>query len=94
MNATESPVDLKVAGLFSYPVKACRGVAHTQADVAISGLRHDREWMVVDAQHSPAKFLTQREFPVMATLTVAVSDDGGLLLSSADDDSLDRKSVV
>ena len=88
MTENESPVDLKVAGLFSYPVKSCRGIAHVQADVLNSGLRHDREWMVVDARHSPAKFLTQRELPLMATLTVAVQVDGGLLLSSGDDDLL------
>ena len=86
MSTNESPVDLKVAGLFSYPIKGCRGVAHAQADMLASGLRHDREWMVVDTRHSPAKFLSQREMPAMATLTVAVSDDGGLLLSCGDDD--------
>ncbi len=84
----ESPVHLKVAGLFSYPVKGCRGFAHAHADVQISGLRHDRQWMVVDMRHSPAMFLTQRELPVMATLAAAVSDDGGLFISSGDDDAI------
>ena len=79
-----SPDDLKVAGLFSYPVKGCRVIAHTSADVLGSGVRHDREWMVVDTRQSPAKFLSQRECPLMATLTVAVTDDG-LLISSNDD---------
>ncbi len=87
MSTNESPVDLKVAGLFSYPIKGFRGIAHAHADVLTSGLRHDREWMVVDKRHTPAKFLTQRELPAMATLTVAVSSDGGLVLSSVDDDS-------
>ena len=87
MNMNESPVDLKVAGLFSYPIKGFRGIAHAHADVLTSGLRHDREWMVVDKRHTPASFLTQRELPAMATLTVLVSSDGGLLLSCVDDDS-------
>jgi uncharacterized protein len=81
MSANESPDDVKVAGLFSYPVKGFRAVAHESADVLPSGIRHDREWMVVDALHSPAKFLSQRECPLMATLAVTVNADGGLLLS-------------
>ena len=79
-----SPDDLKVAGLFSYPVKGCRVIAHTSADVLGSGVRHDREWMVVDTRQSPAKFLSQRECPLMATLTVAVTDDGLLISSNGD----------
>ena len=85
MSTNESPDDVKVAGLFSYPVKGCRVIAHASADVLASGIRHDREWMVVDTRHSPATFLSQRECPLMATLTVAVTDDDGLLMSSNDD---------
>ena len=81
----ESPVDVKVAGLFSYPVKGCRVIAHASADVLATGIRHDREWMVVDTRHSPAKFLSQRECPLMATLTVTLTDDDGLLISSHGD---------
>ncbi len=87
MSTHESPADLKVAGLFSYPVKGCRSVSHVQADMLVSGLRHDREWMVVDGRHSPATFLSQRELPVMATLTAVVTDDGGLVLSSSNADA-------
>ena len=81
----ESPVDVKVAGLFSYPVKGCRVIAHASADVLATGIRHDREWMVVDTRHSPAKFLSQRECPLMASLTVTLTDDDGLLISSHGD---------
>lgn len=89
MSPIESPVDLKVAGLFSYPVKGCRGVTHTRADLRISGLGHDREWMVVDPRQSPARFLTQREYALMATITASVGDDGSLFLSSSDGDTVD-----
>mgnify|MGYP000680390537 CR=1 FL=1 len=82
MSANESPDDVKVAGLFFYPVKGCRAIAHASADVLASGIRHDREWMVVDTRRSPAIFLSQRECPLMATLTVAVTEDDGLLISS------------
>ena len=85
MSTHESPDDLKVAGLFSYPVKGCRLIAHASADVLPSGIRHDREWMVVDTRRSPAMFLSQRECPVMATVTVTVTDSDGLLISHNDD---------
>lgn len=85
MSTNESPDDVKVAGLFSYPVKGCRAIAHASADVLASGIRHDREWMVVDTRRSPAIFLSQRECPVMATLTVTVTDSDGLLISHNDD---------
>ena len=85
MNAQTSPDDVKVAGLFSYPVKGCRVIAHSSADVLASGIRHDREWMVVDTRHSPAKFLSQRECPLMAKLSVTVTADDGLLISSNND---------
>ena len=85
MSTNESPDDVKVAGLFSYPVKGCRVIAHASADVLASGIRHDREWMVVDTRRSPAIFLSQRECSVMATLTVTVTDSDGLLISHNDD---------
>ena len=85
MSTNESPDDVKVAGLFSYPVKGCRAIAHARADMLASGIRHDREWMVVDTRRSPAIFLSQRECPVMATLTVTVTDSDGLLISHNDD---------
>ena len=85
MNTNQSPDDVKVAGLFSYPVKGCRVIAHASADVLASGIRHDREWMVVDTRHSPATFLSQRECPLMATLTVMVTDEDGLLIASHGD---------
>jgi len=85
LSANESPDDVTVTGLFSYPVKGLRAVAHESADVFASGVRHDREWMVVDTRQSPAKFLSQRECPVMATLTVAVTDEDGLSISSNGD---------
>ncbi len=85
MSTNESPDDVKVAGLFSYPVKGCRVIAHAGADVLASGIRHDREWMVVDTRRSPATFLSQRECPMMATVTVTVTDNDGLLMSHNDD---------
>ena len=52
-----------VSGLYVYPVKSCRGISLEAAELAERGIRHDREWMVVDADGS---FMTQREWPALA----------------------------
>lgn len=72
----QSPADVTVAGLYSYPVKALAACAHECADVHSTGLAHDREWMVVDARRDPAVFVTQREWPELATFGAEASDDG------------------
>ena len=81
MNEKKGPDNLRVTGLFSYPVKGCRAIAHLHADLATSGLKHDREWMVVDARQTPATFLSQRECTIMATLAVTVAAGGGLIFT-------------
>jgi uncharacterized protein len=82
MSSTGSPDDLKVAGLFSYPLKGGRVVSHASASVLTSGLQHDRQWMLVDVRHTPARFVTQRECPLMATIEVRTQSDGSLRLSA------------
>lgn len=83
MSADGSPDDVKVAGLFSYPVKSCRAVAHARAQIAITGLPQDRTWMLVDPRRSPGQFITQRECPALATIAVDVRADGSLAVSCA-----------
>lgn len=52
-----------IEGLYVYPVKSCRGLTLTHAQLTATGLAHDREWMVVSAD---GRFLTQREVPGLA----------------------------
>jgi uncharacterized protein YcbX len=59
-----------IAALFVYPVKSCRGVQLSAAQVTERGLAHDREWMIVDAT---GRFLSQRELPRLALITPALS---------------------
>jgi len=75
---------MRVAALFVYPVKSCRGIRLSEADVAERGFAFDRRWMVVDAEGS---FLTQRELASLArvktellpsTLRVSASDTDAL----------------
>jgi uncharacterized protein YcbX len=62
--------------LHIYPIKSCRGIALQEATVTTAGLMsgpvHDREWMVVNAQ---GESLTQREYPVMATIVPRITAD-------------------
>jgi len=68
--------------LILYPIKSCAGMAVTEAAAGISGLSaqgvHDREWMLVT---SDGQFLTQREYPRMATIVPCV--DGASLVVTA-----------
>jgi uncharacterized protein YcbX len=51
---------IRVAALYVYPVKGCRGTRVDGADVAERGFEGDRRWMVVDAA---GLFVSQRQTP-------------------------------
>lgn len=67
-----------LAALRIYPVKSCRGIELSQAAVGVTGLAHDREWMIVDAN---GRFITQREHPEMACIATALEPDHLVLAS-------------
>ncbi len=54
-----------------YPVKSCRGIALHEARLTAAGLEHDRRWMIVSTK---GRFLTQRELPRLAMISVFVRD--------------------
>ena len=62
--------------LVLYPIKSCAGLSVPEATLALDGLSangiHDREWMVVTRE---GLFLTQREFPRMATIVPRIAGD-------------------
>jgi uncharacterized protein YcbX len=66
----------RIAGLWIYPVKGCRGIPVEAAPVEPMGLAHDRRWMVV---RPSGRFLTQRELPALARVGTAI-EDGRLVL--------------
>ncbi|MFD1872358.1 MOSC domain-containing protein [Hymenobacter bucti] len=74
MSAPSSAITL--SGLFIYPVKSLGGISLPAADLTPLGLRHDRRWLIVDAQN---RFLTQREHAEMALLAVEPAHNGFLL---------------
>lgn len=58
---------LKLTGIYIYPIKSAAGIALFTAQVGKRGFQYDRQWMVVDAR---GKFMTQRHFPRMALIKV------------------------
>jgi hypothetical protein len=78
---------ITLASLHTYPVKSCRGIAHSAIRLTAAGLEHDREWMFVGPG---GRFITQREVPGLArvdvelgasTLRLSTSGDGGVAVS-------------
>ena len=69
---------MHLSGLYLYPVKSCAPLPVESADIEPRGLRHDRRWMVVDAD---GRFLTGREMPRL-TLVRAVPDGDVLSLQA------------
>jgi len=67
-----SPPAARIESLAFYPIKGCRRIACDTAELLPTGLAHDREWMLVDAQNV---FITQRTDPVLATVAPALSAD-------------------
>ncbi len=71
----------RVSALFHYPVKGLAGVAVERTEVGATGLRHDRNFMLVNPDGT---FISQRSVPSMARLHVRVLGDGEALSLSAD----------
>jgi uncharacterized protein len=60
---------MEVTELNIYPVKSVKGIGVQAAVVEDEGFQYDRRWMVVDEK---GNFFTQREYPLLATITVGV----------------------
>ena len=62
----------RLAALYCYPVKSCRGVMLDEAVLDRRGIIHDREFMAVDAED---RFLTQRATPTLGRVSTGMTDD-------------------
>lgn len=71
-----------------YPVKSLKGISLRKAAVEDRGLQFDRRWMLVNGK---GKFITQREFPVMAAIEVRIED--GSLTAAYDGTQLSISSM-
>lgn len=75
---------MRLSELNIYPVKSLKGISLETAVVEDRGLQYDRRWMIVDAER---QFITQREVPRMATVTIEVGPGG--LAASRNGDKID-----
>jgi len=57
--------DCFLSGIFTYPIKSCGSLSHTDMMLDERGPIWDRRWMVVD---SDGLFITQREIPALALI--------------------------
>lgn len=62
----------KVASIFIYPIKSCRGISLSQAPITPTGLRWDRQWIVVN---SKGRAYTQRVEPKLALVEVRLPSE-------------------
>jgi len=82
-----------------YPIKSLKGISLDSAVVEPRGLQYDRRWMLTTPD---GMFFTQREFPRMATITVAVesgqlkveSETAGEMAIPFEPDRGERKAVT
>jgi len=63
----------RVSRIFVYPIKSCRGIEVSSAELTWRGLDRDRRYMLVD---SAGRFLSQRRHPRMALVETAITDEG------------------
>ncbi|NEO83364.1 MAG: MOSC domain-containing protein [Spirulina sp. SIO3F2] len=76
---------MKIAELWVYPIKGCRGIALPQAIVMRTGLQYDRQWMIVDES---GQFITQRQFPQLTQIVVTWDDQTLKLTHAVDSDNV------
>ena len=69
-----------LASIFIYPIKSLAGIPLEQSIVTKTGLKYDRQWMLVDAQQ---QFLSQRSLPKMALIKTHITDHQ-LIVSAPD----------
>lgn len=82
---------MKIKELIFYPIKSCRGIHLSSAQIGEKGLSnsnnslyYDRTFMIVDES---GKFITQRQHPQLARVIVTI--DGEKITLSFDNSSMD-----
>jgi hypothetical protein len=64
---------LSLSEIYIYPIKSLAGISQQASLVEERGLKYDRRWVLVNESNS---FFTQREFPEMALIKVAIGENG------------------
>lgn len=75
---------MRLSEINIYPIKSLAGISLETATVEDRGLAFDRRWILVDENQ---RFITQREYPVMASIDVII--DGGKLRAAKGSTSIE-----
>ncbi|XP_058723421.1 uncharacterized protein LOC131595154 [Vicia villosa] len=67
--------EAKITGIFTYPIKSCRGISLPHAPLTPFGFRWDRQWVVVN---SKGRACTQRVEPKLALVEVELPPEAFL----------------
>ena len=70
---------LTITQLWVYPIKSCQGIAISSTNILPSGLKHDREMMIIDEKD---RFVTQRSNAILAHIGVALSKENHVRLDT------------
>ena len=62
--------EYEVSRLFIYPIKSCQGIEVEQAEIARTGFKYDRVFVLVDDQNN---FISQRKYPEMALIRTCIN---------------------
>lgn len=73
--STITTPEAKISGIFIYPIKSCRGISLSHAPLTPSGLRWDRQWVVVN---SKGRACTQRVEPKLALVEIELPPEAFL----------------
>ncbi len=76
---------LKLSEIYIYPVKSLGGIALSKANITDRGLENDRRFMLVDEN---GRFLSQREFPVLAIFQTAITHNNLVITNRKTDENL------
>lgn len=63
---------MQLSQIFTYPIKSCGALSHSEIELGARGPLFDRQWMVVDSE---GMFITQRELPQLAVIQPSLNDD-------------------
>ena len=63
---------MNLAAIHVYPLKGARGISLERAEALSGGIRHDRRFLLLDAEGA---FVTQRSHPKLALVTTALTSE-------------------
>jgi uncharacterized protein YcbX len=75
----------KISELYIYPIKSLGGIKLDNAVITDRGIKHDRRWMLIDANN---RFISQRECAKMALLKTHISADYLTVTNTSDNSSI------